>query len=629
MGRLDSEGFSSGDAASIEQVLKSVTQDLRVLQHDLVAQLGQDVKRLQSEKMRLLSDIEQLQSQYEMLASDHQTLLSQRQIAQQQLWAKQLAQALATHLHGLLAQRIDQQTDRYSQGSPNLPSLPNGVSKEDAYQLLASLDSTLNRTLSSLKQDLNSYQSALSQQIGRMQNLEQQGEVILETLVARLSQQLQAEVARQQTSGQGGPDYPPHLTGGQAPALYSGMPAAGAAYSNRPTSSNSLNQPRPSQQFNVANGQSTYSNQPVYPGRPATPRPTAPNSLPPGVRAESTPRASAYSGFWQKLSPFWLGFWLIVMSTLALSLHNVVVKVIGNSSHLFGLFDLGGYISLNSLGNSLLILFLRMFIVAPGMALLAGFLYPPVWKDIKAFILARDRRLLTTVIGSGFFLFLSQVLIYIAFGEFRNPGIPVTILFMYPIITVPLAWLLFGDRPTRLRVIVMASILLGVVLTAFPSLTTTANISWIGITTAVTSGVAFAFYLIFMQSSFRKLHPVPVSVIQFSTIFCATSFCLLLPLGPKVLPGGGTGLLIGVLILSTLTLAGYLLNNFGVRFMGAAQASILASSGPVITALLSWVIIGAPLQQIQGVGILIVTLGVIALGVEKMLVQRRMAKAAK
>jgi drug/metabolite transporter (DMT)-like permease len=630
MGRLDNlpNNFDSDDAQSVNQALKAVTQDLRALQQDLVAQLGQDVKRLQAEKLRLLNDIESLKTQHQTLESEHQALLSQRQIAQQQLWAKQLAQALATHLHGLLVQRINQQVDGYSgQTTPGLPPAANEASHEDAYRLLSSLDSTLNRTLSSLRQDLNSYQSALSQQIGRMQNLEQQGEVILETLVARLSQQLQTEVARHQQFGHvpGGDRLTP--PGPNPYAALTGQPATGTAAPPAPYPNVSGYPASPSHPGYV-NGQASHPNQ-SYPGQSSPPRPKppapAPSSAPGPSPAAGQPRSF---GPW-KLSQFWLGFWLIVLSTLSLSLHNVVVKIIGNQSHLFGVFDLGGYISLTSLGNSLLILFMRMAIVAPGMAILAGFLYPPVWRDIKAFVLARDRRLLTTVVGSGLFLFLSQVLIYIAFGEFRNPGIPVTILFMYPIITVPLAWILFGDRPTRLRIGVMTTILFGVVLTAFPSLTAAATISWQGIITAVTSGIAFAFYLIFMQSSFRKLHPVPVSVIQFSTIFCAAGLCLLLPLGPKVLPNGAGGLFAGILVLSTLTLSGYLLNNFGVRFMGAAQASILASSGPVITALLSWLIIGAPLKQVQGFGILIVTLGVIALGVEKMLAQRRMAKAAK
>jgi drug/metabolite transporter (DMT)-like permease len=80
-------------------------------------------------------------------------------------------------------------------------------------------------------------------------------------------------------------------------------------------------------------------------------------------------------------------------------------------------------------------------------------------------------------------------------------------------------------------------------------------------------------------------------------------------------------------VLGTLTLAGYLLNNFGVRFMGAAQASIVAASGPVLTALLAFFILPGDghtaLEGIQWVGILIVTLGVLALSFEKLMMLRQ------
>ncbi|NJL21062.1 MAG: EamA family transporter [Leptolyngbyaceae cyanobacterium SM1_3_5] len=72
-------------------------------------------------------------------------------------------------------------------------------------------------------------------------------------------------------------------------------------------------------------------------------------------------------------------------------------------------------------------------------------IYPAVWRDLRSFLESRDRSILVAVTSSGFFLFLSQVLIYIAIGQV-GPGVAVTILFMYPLVTVPLAWLLFRDR---------------------------------------------------------------------------------------------------------------------------------------------------------------------------------------
>lgn len=318
-----------------------------------------------------------------------------------------------------------------------------------------------------------------------------------------------------------------------------------------------------------------------------------------------------------KLSKAKIGLWLILISTLALSIHNVIVRItIGQRVNLFGLFSIGGLIQ-PTIGNSLLVLWLRMLVVVPLMMGIAGWLYPPAWRDLQRLILQRDRRPLLHIIASGAFLFLSQVLIYIAIAQI-GPGAAVTILFMYPLITVPLAWWLFHDRPTRLRIAVMSLILIGVVLTAIPSLGA-AKIGG-GVITAVLSGIAFALYLILMQLGFRSSHPVPVSVIQFLTVLVLSSMSLSLPisLGVSIVPAARIGFFGGGLVLGVFTLVGYLANNFGVRYMGAAQASIIASSGPVLTAVLAALIIRTKLDWIQIVGILLVTIGVTALSFERM-----------
>ena len=62
--------------------------------------------------------------------------------------------------------------------------------------------------------------------------------------------------------------------------------------------------------------------------------------------------------------------------------------------------------------------------------------------------------------------------------------------------------------------------------------------------------------------------------------------------------------------------------------MGAAKASIVASSGPVVTAVLAAIITpGAQtnLQLIEWIGILLVTLGVAALSFERMTGKKKRA----
>ena len=606
------------NARAVNTVLQAVAKDLTALQQGVIGQLSRDVARLQAEKTRLLTDIDKLQAYYQTLQSRQLEALSQQQIAQQQLWAKQLAQVLASHLQALMIQRLNQLASTPQAPTASEAGLPltavNGHS-DHAQRLLASLDATFSTTFKALQQDLNSYQSSLSQQLNRMQGLEQQGEAILEALIDRLREQLQVEAGR--------------------PLVAPPQPYYGNGYPRENGYAKEGHYAAPVANDGIAQTQPSYV--PTVPPDPAYPAPSQqyepPSARPIPLEAPGAPLPLPARSK-KELSNFQLGLLLVLVSTAALSIHNVVVRVIGRESVVLGWlgggFKLGGFIQLG-LGNSLLILWLRMLIVLPLMVLVAIFLYPPVWRDLKKFLSASDRRPLFTVIGSGVFLFLSQVFIYMAIGEI-GAGPAVTILFMYPIVTVPLAWFLFGDRPTRLRWIVMFTILLGVIFTALPGLTSTSgNVSGGGALTAIASGIAFAFYLVCMQLGFKKLHPIPVTLIQFSTIFVLSSVLLILrPNSIVVQMDNAQGVGWGGIILGALTLVGYLTNNFGVRYMGAALASIVASSGPVVTALLAFVLINNPLLGVQLFGILLVTLGVGALSFERMKSQRQAtAKVAK
>ncbi len=629
--------LESGDSASTEDLLVTIRSDLKEFQNDLVAQLTQDIGQLQAEKVQLLSDIAQLRQQKQSLETQTHLSLSEQQIAQQKLWAKQLAQALATRLYLLLSDKIQHTSDvGYSSYHPvhtastasRYQAFTNKRDEQNVERSLTSLNTAVNQTLASLKHDLDSYQSSLNQQLSRMQNLEHQGEAILDALVSRLNHQLQEMAALTAYASPGMGDSPQlpalHNTasfvaanGGFSPGVSAGQPSP-THYGAVPGSSMSG--------FSAPSQNSAPGTQQYHDNSLAYQAPKPSNDL---ADSPSLGRQN-HQSLKEKLSSiptFQKGLVLILLSTVALSLHNVVVQVIGNESSIFNIWRIGGYISLMSLDSSLMILWLRMIVVMPLMGAIATFLYPETWSDIKRFALSHDRRQLRNVISSGFFLFLSQVFIYIAIGQV-GAGVAVTILFMYPIFTVPLAWWLFGDRPTPLRILVMIGIFAGVVCTFLPKLVTTNQISVLGIGTAVFAGVAFACYLISMQLSFKKLHPVPVSVIQFFTIFSLTSIILLMR-PANVEPSSPLGLIVGGVVLGTLTLIGYLCNNFGVRFMGAARASIVASSGPVLTALLAFLIIPGDktkLAPIQIFGILIVTAGVTALALERMLLQRRIAQ---
>ncbi|MGK7888976.1 MAG: DMT family transporter [Leptolyngbyaceae cyanobacterium] len=586
----DLPNHPESDTTASEQLIDDIRQNLQQLKQDLVGDLTADVGRLQAEKVDLLSSISELKHEQKVLQSQQQTLLSQQQLAQQKLWAKQLSEALANRLYVLLAQRIDQRAtekDRFA-SIPPWPTPEAGLipsfdvaSSQDTQQALQTLNQKVNAALSSLQYDLNQPNSPLMQQLSQRTSADGQGEVLLGQLVDRLKIQLRSDTTFPPTSHT--------VNGNSAPS-----------------------QPLPPLD--------------QIPPPAETPSPTPPPAPP--QKAHFIEQLAEQLN----LTHFQLGVILVLLSTISLSLHNVVVGIIGNESSLFSrLPTIGGVVTLASLDSSLLLLLLRMVVVLPLMALLATFLYPPAWSDIRSFLSTKDRRLLITVVGSGAFLFFSQVLIYIAIGQV-GPGIAVTLLFVYPVVTVPLAWFFFSDRPTFLRWFVLLGVFSGIVLTMNiikPGEwgSTLDALSGGGIWIALLAGVFFAMYLISMQLSFRKLHPVPVSVVQFFTIFVLTSLILIVfPTDPnKINLSSMVGLLVGAVILGGLTLSGYLLNNFGIRYMGAARASIIASTGPALTALLGWVMVPErfSLQGIQWLGILLVTACVASLSLERLFMQQK------
>ena len=573
----------AGDATSAEEVLNSVIQELETLHQNVRGQLAEDITRLQTEKTSLIEDIDLLREQYRQLQSQQVETLSQRYIYQQQLWLKQLAQVLANNLQELLVQRFNELSANSFQGANTaipsgefpLPMLANNY-HDRASELLASLDASVNRTFDMMDRDLSSYESNLSQRLRNMEGMERKGEALLENLVNRLRVELEEEV--EQTFD---------------PRDYE--------------DTNTTNSVRP---------------QPL-PVDPAIRQPP----LPPTPPAPVTPKPA---------SQVQVGLLLALLSAVVLSLFNVSLKIILKAKAprlIFGLFEVQGVVS-PGFGNSLLILLIRLIVVMALMPILATFLYPSVWKDLRRFIDAGDRALWTKVLGSAFFLFLSQVFIYIAIGNIPT-GVAITIFFIYPIVTVLASWGLFGYRPTILRILAMLVISSGLLLAAVPSFGQKAiGDVGLGVTAAVAAGVTFAGYVLLTQMAAGKLHPIPFSLVNFAAIFVFSSISLiLLPLGiglglPANLaafvdPNVWESLIFGGFILGVLTLFSYLLNNFAIRFAGAALASVIGTLGPALTALFALVIINEKIPFIQVSGLALVTLGVAGMSLERMLMPKK------
>jgi drug/metabolite transporter (DMT)-like permease len=176
-----------------ENALWDVVEDLENLQQNLLRSLQEDVKRLEIEKTRLSTDIQKLIEEKEQLQQS-------RQITEQQVLIRQLAEVLAKHISSQLQSSLKTLATQAVEYNPSdLVTLQNAQINnntvneigQNVTNMLDSLDDNVTIAFNSLLQELKNYQGDLSQQLSRMYSQQQQGEAILAEFVNRLRSEVE------------------------------------------------------------------------------------------------------------------------------------------------------------------------------------------------------------------------------------------------------------------------------------------------------------------------------------------------------------------------------------------------------------------------------------------------------
>jgi len=556
MGQLDNQPDNGENreqqAADLLQSMTESIEGIETLRHSLMTQFTQEIQQLQQEKAQLSEEIRTLHDQ------------RQQHLTQPPELASEIAPTFANQLQDLLSQQLQQ----LAQSSERLSiDQTVGNHQQTIQELVASLDDTLRTTFRTLQQDLNSYQSSMSQQLSQMYSLQEQAEVILETLVNRLK----AEIPPPSSTSEPRSQIPP-----AAP--------------------NPLTLPAPDQ-----DGSSPRSNQGEIVRSPAE----SPLPVVPPTQLQRRPQK-------QSTGKRLVGLVLVLLSLLALAFENVFVNIIFNATAIAGFPEPVGGFWMPTLGNTLLVLWSRMLVVVPMAAIVSRGFYRGVWRDIQQVLQSRNWGLFGTLLCSGFFLFLSKVLLYWALGIIA-PGVAVIIFFIYPIVL-----LLLSDRFNRWsHFIPFAMVIAGFVLTTLPS--GSGELSQFGVTLASGAAIAFALHLMLMQNLAKQLHPMPILLLNLAIVLILSALGVMISFpaswGVVFAPSLSSNLVISGLVLGGVTLISYSFNTMGVARIGAASASVLGATLPILTALLAWILIQSPLTVPQVMGMVLVTLGVAALNI--------------
>ncbi|MGF1600847.1 MAG: DMT family transporter [Thermosynechococcaceae cyanobacterium] len=306
-----------------------------------------------------------------------------------------------------------------------------------------------------------------------------------------------------------------------------------------------------------------------------------------------------------------IGFFLVLLASVFFCFQNVIVRILFNEYVVAGLLETGGFVQ-PTLANSFLLMAMRMVWVVPLISVLAPVLYPHLWKDLNNLRQIQHRTALMRSLSGGFFMYLYLALLYFSVGLIPT-GIALTLFFTFPVFTTLLSWRYFGETPTRLRWFVIALVLVGSALT-LPQTGFTANALGVGL--GIASGMAYAVYTIIAQGSFDQIHPVSFTWVSFATTLVLSSMSLLFWSMPVTGIEWGP-LWVGGLLSAIATSSGHLLNNIGIRQIGATSASIVGAMNPALTVILAWFLIQETLNMTQLAGVVLVTFSVALLSRER------------
>jgi drug/metabolite transporter (DMT)-like permease len=304
------------------------------------------------------------------------------------------------------------------------------------------------------------------------------------------------------------------------------------------------------------------------------------------------------------------GFVIVVVGSLGLAMQNVLLRVIFSESDILGGATWGGFLT-PTLSHSLLVLHLRSILILPAVILLSYRLYPATTEALRQLLRPDQRPTLRLALMSSSFLYLAMALLFVAIASIPA-GVATVLFFMHPVITGLLAWGVFGSRPSRLRLVVTAGVMLGSLLVVPNVAGNGAGAMGLGVGAALGASVGYSLQGVQAQICFRQLHPVPFTLINFAVMACWSTLSLFL-IQIDVSPQQW-GLLWGISVITAgLTLLGQLCYNVGIHLVRAASMSIVAVSNPVLTVILAWLLLQESLQGRQILGMVLVVVSIVAL----------------
>ncbi len=260
-----------------------------------------------------------------------------------------------------------------------------------------------------------------------------------------------------------------------------------------------------------------------------------------------------------------------------------------------------------SLGATPLNLLAWRFIVAAGaLWLTVPFL---VGRQIKVSLTDLAHFVLQGIIGYG----LASIGFFNAL-TYLDASLVSILLYTYPVLVTILSRLVFREKLSPLRWLIIAMTFAGSFLVTNLLQTPLGQVPWKGVLFGLQAALAYSVFNIYGQKTTANTPPLVVSTYAVSSM--AVFFALIVPKHELMsinLPLLGIASVIGV-VSTIIPIITYL---SGIKHIGASRAAIISTFEPVFTIILAFLILGDHLTMSQSIGASLIFAGVIILQLEK------------
>lgn len=266
--------------------------------------------------------------------------------------------------------------------------------------------------------------------------------------------------------------------------------------------------------------------------------------------------------------------------------------------------------------NSMMMAFVRNLLVLP-------FLFFYIKFRRISMRISKDQ-LIKLIVMTVFGTCLSLTVLYISYN-YIPVSLATSIHFIYPSIVAVLSVIVFKEYMSPLRKLAVACSLFGILL--FIDFRAGSSNLLIGIGLALISGIAYAFYLVYMaKSGVLKIESI---VILYYSCLISSIFlgALALVSGNLVITGIKLeGWLLIFLISIMLAFLGTMFTQLAILNIGATTTSVLATLEPITTIVLGVVLFNEKLGIIKLLACILILLAVFLLAIDQNTMAKRRAK---